>query len=70
MLATAVTAEVVSAIARRRNVKLIYGILGSPGANIFHLDFKGDLPLVSHDGTVKPPTPKVLWGFTTSAVAL
>lgn len=37
-------------------VKLIYGILGSPGANIFHLYLKGVLPWVSHEGTPTPPS--------------
>lgn len=64
-----VIAEVVSAMSRQRCVKLIYGILGSPGANIFHLYFKGVLPRVSHEGTPAPPPPALL-GFTTSSVAL
>lgn len=43
MFAAAVIAEVVAAVSRQRYVKLIYGILGSPGANIFHLYFKRGL---------------------------
>lgn len=63
VFAAAVIAEVVSAIWRQRYVKLIHGILGSLGTNIFHLYFKGVFPLVSHEGTLAPP-PIASLGFT------
>lgn len=74
MFAAVVIAEVVSAMSRQRSVKLIYGILGSPGANIFHLYFKGVLPPVSQEGTPAPTTPQAPpspapLGFTSSSVA-
>lgn len=54
MFAAVVIAKVVSAMSGQHCVKLIYGILGGPGANIFHFHFKGVLPRVSHEGTPAP----------------